>query len=74
MELNNVTLHETMQIHEMLNSKTVGITKSKLIQGLVFDQELRALLDKDVQHSFTAINEMINMITRAKEYRKEVIK
>lgn len=74
MELNNVTLHETMQIHEMLNSKTVGITKAKLIQGLVFDQELRALLDKDVQHSFTAINEMINMITRAKEYRKEEIK
>lgn len=49
MELNNVALHETMQLHELLNAKTVGITKSKLIQGLVFDQELRALLDKDVK-------------------------
>lgn len=73
MDLNNVTLHEITQLHELLNSKTVGITKSKLIQGLVLDSELRSLLDKDVQHSFTAINEMINMITNAKELLKDEI-
>jgi similar to spore coat protein len=45
------TLHETMEIHELLNFKTVCMTKSKMIQGIVFDQELKALLEKDVRQS-----------------------
>lgn len=68
---NDITLHETMQIHELLNAKTVGIIKAKLIQGLVFDQELRTLLDQDVQHSFTSISTLTNLITEAKESLEE---
>jgi similar to spore coat protein len=51
MEHQSLTLHETMEIHELLNFKTVCMTTSKLIQGVVYDQELKALLDKDVQQS-----------------------
>ena len=68
---NDITLHETMQIHELLNAKTVGIIKAKLIQGLVFDQELRTLLDQDVQQSFTSISTLTNLITEAKESLEE---
>ncbi|WFA08746.1 hypothetical protein [Tissierella sp. Yu-01] len=68
---NDITLHETMQIHELLNAKTVGIIKAKLIQGLVFDQELRNLLENDVQHSFTSISTLMNLITEAKESLEE---
>ncbi len=53
---NTLTFHESMEIHEMLNFKTICMTTSKLAQGVVFDQELKALLDKDVPagfHSFT---------------------
>jgi similar to spore coat protein len=38
--------------------KTVSLLKSKLIQGIVFDQDLRALMEKDVQQSIQAINEL----------------
>lgn len=51
-----LTLHEAMEVHEMLNFKTVCMTKSKLMQGLVFDQELKALLQKDVEQSMKAIH------------------
>ena len=45
----NFTLHQTMELHELLNFKTICMTTSKMIQGVVFDQELKALLEKDVQ-------------------------
>jgi similar to spore coat protein len=53
MSQQSLTMHETMQIHELLNIKTICMTKAKLIQGVVFDQELKALLEKDVQQSIT---------------------
>ncbi|GGA29014.1 spore gernimation protein GerQ [Paenibacillus physcomitrellae] len=47
--------HESMELHEMLNFKTLCLAKSKLMQGLVFDQELKALMQKDVEQSTQAI-------------------
>lgn len=38
--------HESMDLHEVLNFKTLCLAKSKLMQGLVFDQELKALMQK----------------------------
>ncbi|OPX83814.1 MAG: hypothetical protein A4E53_04416 [Pelotomaculum sp. PtaB.Bin104] len=51
-------LHETMEVHELLNFKTICLAKSKMMQGLVFDQELKALMEEDVQQSIKAINEL----------------
>jgi len=59
----NLTIHETMEIHELLNFKTVGMTKSKLIQGLVFDQDLKALLERNVQQSMRAVNSLQSLLT-----------
>ncbi|WP_240415248.1 spore gernimation protein GerQ [Paenibacillus periandrae] len=55
--MHNQTLapHESMELHEALNFKTLCLAKSKLIQGLVFDQELKALMQKDVLQSTQAI-------------------
>lgn len=52
--LNRQTLapHESMEFHEALNFKTLCLAKSKLMQGLVFDQELKALMQKDVDNRF----------------------
>lgn len=55
MELQQFAPHETMEVHEMINFKTVCMTKSKLMQGLVFDQELKALMQKDVEQSMKHI-------------------
>lgn len=41
-----LALHETMEFHEVINFMTTSLLKSKLSQGVVFDDDLRALLDK----------------------------
>jgi similar to spore coat protein len=58
MEHDKLSLHEAMEVHEMLNLKTVCAIKSKMMQGLVFDQELKALLVRDVTQSITAIEDL----------------
>ena len=58
--MNKLTLaaHESLEIHEVLNFKTLCLAKSKLMQGIVFDQELKALMQKDVEQSTQAITEL----------------
>jgi similar to spore coat protein len=57
--------HESMEIHEALNFKTLCLAKSKLMQGLVFDQDLKALMQKDVEQSTQAIAELQAIYARA---------
>lgn len=61
----NLALHETMELHEMLNFKTVCMTKSKMMQGLVFDQELKDLMNKDVHQSIATIEELHKLLKKA---------
>jgi similar to spore coat protein len=56
--------HETMEIHEMLNFKTVCLAKSKMMQGLVFDKDLKLLMEKDVQQSIKAIQDLQTLYTK----------
>ena len=58
MEKEILAYHETMETHEVLNLKTVCLLKSKLMQGLCFDNDLKALMEKNVQQSISAINEL----------------
>lgn len=60
----NLSLHETMEIHELLNFKTICMTTSKLVQGVVFDQELKGLLEKDVQQSMQAVNVLQGLLSK----------
>jgi similar to spore coat protein len=59
MENKTLALHETMETHEILNFKTVCLLRSKLMQGICFDNELKALMEKDVQQSIKDINELL---------------
>jgi similar to spore coat protein len=59
MEKETLALHETLETHEILNFKTVCLLKSKLMQGICFDNELKALMEKDVQQSIKDINELL---------------
>lgn len=47
-----------MEIHELLNFKTICCAKSKMMQGLVIDKELKALMQKDVEQSVQALKEL----------------
>jgi similar to spore coat protein len=57
-----LVLHESLELHELLNFKTICMTKSKLMQGIVFDQELKALLEKDVQQSRYAVEALQKLL------------
>ena len=43
---------------KLINFKTISLMKSKLMQGICFDNDLKALMEKDVQQSIIAINEL----------------
>lgn len=57
--------HESLEIHEALNFKTLCLAKSKLMQGLVFDQDLKALMQKDVEQSLQAIADLQAIYAKA---------
>jgi len=40
----SLALHESMELHEIINFKTICLAKSKMMHGLVFDQDLKALM------------------------------
>ncbi|MBW5446311.1 spore coat protein [Cohnella sp. CFH 77786] len=50
--------HETMEVHEMLNFKTLCLAQSKLMQGLVFDRDLKRLMQKDVEMTMKHIGQL----------------
>lgn len=62
--MQDLALHETMELHELLNFKTICMTTSKMIQGLVFDQELKALLEKDVQQSIESVKVLQGLLMK----------
>ncbi|OPG99115.1 spore gernimation protein GerQ [Chryseobacterium mucoviscidosis] len=57
--------HESLDLHEVLNFKTLCAAKSKLMQGVVFDQELKTLMQKDVEQSTVDISELTVLYQRA---------
>lgn len=59
----NLTLHEALEIHELINLKTACLMKSKTVQGLVINQELKTLLEKDVQLSVAAVNTLQGLLS-----------
>ncbi|MFC4410344.1 hypothetical protein ACFOZY_07905 [Chungangia koreensis] len=56
-----MALHEMMEFHEVINFMTLSLLKSKLLQGVVFDQDLRALLEKNVKLSTPALDGMLKL-------------
>ncbi|MCM0647802.1 spore coat protein [Clostridium swellfunianum] len=60
-----LALHETLQIHELLNFKTVCMATAKAMEGVVFDQDLKALFEKDVQQSLPAVKELQELLAKA---------
>jgi similar to spore coat protein len=59
MNVDKLALHETLETHEIINFKTVCLLRSKLMQGICFNNELKQLMEKDVQQSIQDLNELI---------------
>ncbi len=58
--------HETMEVHEIFNMKTVCLLKSKMMKGVCVDNDLKALMEKDVQQSMQAIRELQKLYEKAR--------
>ena len=56
-----LALHEVMEFHEVINFMTLSLLKSKLSQGVVFDQDLRELLEKNVKLTTPALEAMLKL-------------
>ncbi|MDP1500541.1 spore gernimation protein GerQ [Bacillus velezensis] len=65
MDKRELAAHESLDLHELINFKTLCIAKSKLMQGLVFDQDLKTLMEKDVQQAFQDLADLQAVYERA---------
>jgi similar to spore coat protein len=57
--------HEMMEVHELLNFKTICTAKAKAMDGLVTDKELKALMQQDLQQSMQALDDLQALLARA---------
>lgn len=60
-------LHETLEVHEIASFKTVCMTKSKMMQALVTDPELKMLFEQDVATSTNQLQELSLLLTKGEE-------
>ncbi|MDR6879605.1 hypothetical protein [Bacillus sp. 3255] len=60
----NYALHELLEVHEMAAFKTVCMTKSKTMQALVTDPELKQILQQDVQLSQQQLQELGGVLSK----------
>ncbi|HYF78426.1 MAG TPA: spore coat protein [Symbiobacteriaceae bacterium] len=58
MDQQTLAPHESMELHELVNFRTIALAKAKLMQGIVFDKELKALMQKDVAQSIQALDDL----------------
>ncbi|MFD2330803.1 hypothetical protein ACFSR7_16240 [Cohnella sp. GCM10020058] len=61
----NYALHEMLEVHEIAAFKTVCMTKSKTMQALVTDPELKQILQQDVQISQQQLQALGGVLSRA---------
>ncbi|MBU7316105.1 spore coat protein [Paenibacillus sp. SM 69] len=60
-----MALHETLDLHELLTSKTVCITEAKARLQLVQDPALKTLIQQDIQQTTASIKQMQSMLASA---------
>ncbi|WKL02118.1 hypothetical protein Q0F98_38445 [Paenibacillus amylolyticus] len=58
-------LHEMLEVHEIATFKTVCMTKSKTMQALVTDPELKQILQQDATLSQQQLQELGGVLSKA---------
>jgi similar to spore coat protein len=53
-----LTLHETLELHELMTSKTVCLLEAKARVQLAQDPTLKTMLQQDIQNTTQAVTEM----------------
>jgi similar to spore coat protein len=61
---NTLAPHEMLEVLEVLTFKNVCLTKSKTMQALVQDEELKTILQADVKNSAKDIMELRSLLQK----------
>ncbi|WP_216830644.1 hypothetical protein [Alkalihalobacterium elongatum] len=54
----NLGVHETLELHELITFKSLCLTKATIMQALVTDQNLKDIMQQDVQMTSRHIEEL----------------
>ncbi|MDO6849836.1 spore coat protein [Priestia megaterium] len=60
-----LAMHEMLEVHEILTLKTSCVTKGTAMLELVEDEDLKKILEEDVQTSTEAIKELKKILKKA---------
>lgn len=60
-----LAMHETLEVHEILTLKTSCVTKGTAMLEWVEDEDLKKILEEDVQTSTEAIKELKKILKKA---------
>lgn len=63
---NQLGAHEMMEVHELLNFKTICTAKAKAMDGLVTDKDLKTLMRQDLQQSLQALTDLQSLLARVR--------
>lgn len=55
--------HEKVDLHELLTFKTLCLTKTNTMKGLVDCKELQSIMEQDVQNSKRQIQQLQGFLT-----------
>ncbi len=56
--MDKLGVHEVLEIHELMTFKSLCLTKSTMMQGLVTDQKLKDIMQQDVTMSSKQLEEL----------------
>ncbi|RIW37391.1 hypothetical protein D3H55_04985 [Bacillus salacetis] len=59
-------LHEVLEVQEMASFKTNCLTKSKTMRGLVSDEKLKRIMERDVEVSTRQLREYAEILSKSK--------
>lgn len=58
-------LHETLEVQEIAAFKCICLTKSKTMQALISDAELKSILQRDVEATTRHLQELSAVLNQA---------
>ncbi|CAJ1315057.1 uncharacterized protein PTI45_03455 [Paenibacillus nuruki] len=56
--------HEKLEVHELLTFKTSCVTKAVAMRELVKDDQLKQIIDEDIQNSTKAIEDLKSILQK----------
>jgi similar to spore coat protein len=66
MATQGLAIHEMLEIHEMLSSKTVSLTEAKTRQHIVQDTQLKTIIQQEIQQGSQAIKDLQGLLSSVK--------